>query len=104
MITPSQFHIWIASTFILMMSGPTRTVAARDAYGDLLPARAKVRIGTVRWRHGDTVTAAAFAPDGQTVATASRDGTLSLWETESGKERVRFRGHAGAVLAVAFAR
>jgi WD40 repeat protein len=67
-----------------------------------LPERAKTRIGTTRFRHGDTVTAAAFAPDGRTVATASRDGTLSLWETGSGKERVHFQGHTGEVLAVGF--
>src|SRR5262249_41169638 len=62
----------------------------------------KVRIGTTRFRHGDAVTAIAFAPDGRGIATASRDGTLSLWAADSGKEVIRFQGHAGAVLDVGF--
>jgi WD40 repeat protein len=104
MLPSSRLLALLAGLFVLTLASEPRRAAAADAYGDPLPQRAKVRIGTTRFRHGDTVTAAAFCPDGRTVATASRDGTLSLWETESGKERVRFRGHAGAVLALAFPR
>ena len=32
---------------------------------------------------------AVFAPDGRTLATANTDGTVSLWETLSGKERLQ---------------
>jgi WD40 repeat protein len=104
MHTSSRLSVFFAGLIALTMAAePCRVTAAVDAYGDPLPQRAKLRIGTTRFRHGDNVTAAAFSPDGRTVATASRDGTLSLWEVQSGKERVRFRGHAGAVLVVAFA-
>lgn len=94
----------VALFALTMLSGPRQAAVAagEDGYHDPLPDRAKVRIGTTRFRHGDTVTAAAFARDGLTAATASRDGTLSLWDTGSGKERVRFQGHTGEVLAVAF--
>jgi WD40 repeat protein len=105
MVLSSRLAVLLAGLLALLMAvGPRRAAAAADAHGDPLPQRAKIRIGTTRFRHGDTVTAAAFSPDGRTAATASRDGTLSLWEAESGKERVRYRGHAGAVLAVAFTR
>lgn len=104
MLSSSRFRALIAAFLIVtMLSGPQPTAeTAEDAYHDPLPDGAKVRIGTTRFRHGDTVTAVAFAPDGQTAVTASRDGTLSLWDTGSGKERVRFQGHAGEVLAVGF--
>ena len=39
-----------------------------DAHGDALPAQALVRFGTIRFRHGDRVTAVAFTPDGKIVA------------------------------------
>ncbi len=34
----------------------------------------------------------AIAPDGRTVATENADGTVSIWETASGAERMRFGG------------
>jgi WD40 repeat protein len=105
MLTFSRLNALLAGLLALtMVSGPHRAATAADAQGGPLPQRAKIRIGTTRFRHGDTVTAAAFSPDGRTAATASRDGTLSLWKVESGKERVRYRGHTGAVLAVTFTR
>ena len=69
---------------------------------EALPPHAVARIGTARLRHGDTVTVAVFAPDGKTAATGEREGVLSLWDAESGQERVRYRGHRGAVLSASF--
>jgi WD40 repeat protein len=89
---------------LAMLSGQRNVTAAVDAHGDPLPDRARARIGTTRFRHGDAVTAIAYAPDGRNVATASRDSTLRLWEVESGKELACFMGHRGAVLAAIFIR
>ena len=98
-----SFRLPAANLFVLtLLIGPSPTPAATDAAGDPLPTGAKVRIGTTRFRHGDTVTAAAFAANGRTIVTASRDGTLSLWEPKSGKELLRCQGHAGAVLGAGF--
>jgi RNA polymerase sigma factor (sigma-70 family) len=47
-------------------------------------------------------TNAAFAPDGRTLATASADGVVRLWETATWSVRAEFRGHRDRVTAVAF--
>jgi WD40 repeat protein len=54
--------------------------------------------------HQDAVDDVLFAPRGQTVVTASRDGTVRLWERTSGKERGILRGHLGEVNRLALAR
>jgi RNA polymerase sigma factor (sigma-70 family) len=45
----------------------------------------------------------AFAPDGRTLATASADGVIRLWEVASWSVRAEFRGHRDRVTALAFA-
>jgi WD40 repeat protein len=44
----------------------------------------------------------AFSPDGKWVATAGSE-TIRLWETATGKERLRESGHCGAVIALTLA-
>jgi WD40 repeat protein len=45
----------------------------------------------------------ALSPDGKTLASAHDDGSVGLWETATGKERLRFNGHEGPVQQIAFA-
>ncbi len=52
--------------------------------------------------HTDEVTSAAFSPDGATVVTASRDGTVKLWGVATGGEVRTLTGHAEAVTSAAF--
>ncbi len=51
--------------------------------------------------HGDGVTGVAFSPDGQTLATASEDTTVKLWNLQ-GEELQTFEGHSDWVTSVAF--
>jgi WD40 repeat protein len=44
----------------------------------------------------------AFSPDGQTIASASYDGTVRLWNATTGEERQKLEGHDSGVRAVAF--
>lgn len=48
------------------------------------------------------VEAAAFSPDGNTLAAGDDDGTVYLWEVHSGRCRRILQGHADRVRAVAF--
>ncbi len=45
--------------------------------------------------------AVAVSPDGRRALSGLFDGTLRLWDLESGAELRRFEGHEGAVTAVA---
>jgi RNA polymerase sigma factor (sigma-70 family) len=45
----------------------------------------------------------AFSPDGRTLATASADGVIRLWEMASWTVRAEFRGHRDRVSALMFA-
>ncbi|KAI9763764.1 MAG: hypothetical protein M1839_006312, partial [Geoglossum umbratile] len=52
--------------------------------------------------HSIWVSAVAFSPDGQLVASASHDSTVRLWETATGSCRSTLEGHSERVSAVAF--
>jgi WD40 repeat protein len=51
--------------------------------------------------HGRAVTAVVFDPTGRRLLSAGADGTLRLWDVESGKEVRRFVGHKMSVTAAA---
>ncbi|HOB53782.1 MAG TPA: hypothetical protein PK176_11735 [Acidobacteriota bacterium] len=44
----------------------------------------------------------AFSPTGRLVAGGHRNGTITLWNAESGKAMARFAGHTGEILCLAF--
>lgn len=44
----------------------------------------------------------AFSPDNLHLASANQDKTIQIWETATGEEVFRLRGHTGVVTAVAF--
>jgi WD40 repeat protein len=54
--------------------------------------------------HGRPVPSVAFGPDGQTLASASEDGTVKVWDPGTGTVIRTLMGHTGAVASVAFSR
>ena len=68
----------------------TKSDGKTDQNGDPLPAGALARMGTLRWRHADTVNYIAFTPDGKAVLTAGQDNVVKVWDRATGKEIRRF--------------
>jgi WD40 repeat protein len=95
----------LLSSLVLLACAPIPAWSAappgRSAL-DPLPAGARLRIGTQRFRHGGVIRTVAFSSDGKLLASAGHDHTLSIWDVQRQQERFRFRGHTGDVLCVAF--
>lgn len=53
-------------------------------------------------KHTDWVTAIAYSPDGQFVASADRAGGVVVWEAATGAESITLPGHKTAVNALGF--
>jgi WD40 repeat protein len=52
--------------------------------------------------HTESVQSVAFSPDGKTLASASGDRSIKLWDVATGKEQATLKGHTGSVRSVAF--
>jgi WD40 repeat protein len=52
-------------------------------------------------RHGETVRAIAFTPDGQALLTGGDDWTVRVWDVATGQERNSFNWRIGPVVALA---
>ena len=52
--------------------------------------------------HFDSVNSVAFSPNGETLASGSRDHTIEIWDMQKGKRWYTLTGHGDAVQAVAF--
>ena len=82
---------------------PEHRQPSADVLGDPLPPGAFARLGTTRFRHEGWVEAAAFSPDGRTLASAGRSDII-FWDAATGRERGRLTGNPSRVLSIAYSR
>ncbi|TGV56336.1 hypothetical protein EN803_39340, partial [Mesorhizobium sp. M2D.F.Ca.ET.160.01.1.1] len=85
---------------VLSPDGRLILSAREDNVGRLLTTSAAELRALVG--HRDRITAAAFNPNSQLVATGSLDHTARIWSTTEGISVRTLEGHTGAVTAVAF--
>jgi WD40 repeat protein/DNA-binding CsgD family transcriptional regulator len=52
--------------------------------------------------HTDAVRSVSVSPDGRTMLSASQDGSLILWDVQTGEQLRQFTGHEGNVWTVVF--
>ena len=75
-----------------------------DLHGDPLPAGAIARLGTVRWRPGNEVTAIAFSADGSKIACGPiYSNAVQIWDRASGRLIQEYRGHRTTIMQIEFA-
>ena len=55
----------------------------------------RIRLGTAIMTlsgHIDEITDSSFSPDGRSIVTASKDGTVKIWDAKTGQERLTLKG------------
>jgi RNA polymerase sigma factor (sigma-70 family) len=72
-----------------------------DRNGDLLPAGAIGRLGTLRFRHMHTISSVDYSGNGTRILSGSWDGTVRLWDAATGQELRQFRGFREGISSVA---
>jgi WD40 repeat protein/outer membrane protein assembly factor BamB len=110
--TPTKHSDWACSVAfspdgkLLASAGGNEFMATAKNYQRAAEVRVwDVAGGAERGRlvgHTSRVFAAAFSPDGATLATASADRTVRLWDVATMKERALLEGHGDAVSSVAY--
>ncbi len=91
--------LFLATGFVLLLPSVHAVPLARK--GERLPRSAVARLGEARLRHGADLAALAFTPDGRGLLAGAVDGSLVLWDTNTGRERLRLQEEGPGICAVA---
>src|SRR5438105_11057732 len=78
----------------LAMGGPSRLVKIFSTKTNELQHKIK--------KHTEWVTAVAFSPNGQMLASADRNGGISIWDPDNAQELFTLGGHKSAVTTLSW--
>lgn len=68
-----------------------------------MPRRESAALSRTLVGHRGAVTCCAFTPDGRRLISGGEDGTVQIWDVESGRQLAVLRGHDGRVSACTLA-
>src|SRR4051812_24303497 len=89
------FAVSAASSEPPPVKDPVKPLPATDRQGDPLPAGARARLGTVRFRYPGPVSGIRFSRDGKILAAVGATPIICFWDAATGKELPRFVGLQG---------
>jgi WD40 repeat protein len=96
--TALAFLALVALGFAVAADGVADKPAV-DAHGDPLPAHTRLRLGSLRFRQGGTVTALYFLSDRKTLVSSGDDATIRFWDADTGRELRHFQPTSGGTLS-----
>ncbi len=88
-------------TTALPTTAPATTPPATTTGPTATPAAFGTNVVTFK-AHDSIVLNLAFSPDGKTVASASEDGAIKLWDIQDQRKKAVFNGSSGPVRAIAY--
>ena len=92
----NTFHIFFAIGLVLLIClGMPYLSYAADESQSFAPLH-------ILTEHKDWVYSVSFSPDGQTLASGSDDGTVRLWDVNTGNLLHTLTEHRGSVYSVSF--
>jgi WD40 repeat protein len=106
-VGPDELHRWTiphpTGCRCLRFSPDGRTLAASSGWSviayDVQEGR---KVSTMRG-HRQIVKSLDYSPDGRSLASASQDGTVRIWDAETGENRACYDWEIGKLDCVAFA-
>src|SRR5579859_4691893 len=99
----SLFAIFRSISIYAPLTTPS-TISSQHVADPLSPAFEEyTQLADMVYRgHTGAISSVAWSPDGKLLAAGSRDTSVRVWDSRSGKTLQVYRGHSNAVLAIAW--